>query len=135
MLTWPDQLHIAPVAPVRGKQMLEWQSWIGVNVQIYFLLNLWKKKKKKKPGTWPLPALENGLGLCPPSLLSSGKELQLACSASMDGSDKRCCSCWNLEQWLIRSQIREKGQHSSWAITMPPSDAEGHYLGLMAPKH
>lgn len=48
MLTWPDQLHIAPVAPVRGKQMLEWQSWIGVNVQIYFLLNLWKKKKKKR---------------------------------------------------------------------------------------
>lgn len=87
--------------------MLRWQSWIGVNVQIYFLLNLWKKRK---PGTWPLPALEDGLGLCPLSLLSSGKEPQLACSAWMDGSDKRCCSCWSLEQWLIRSQIWEKGE-------------------------
>lgn len=84
--------------------MLTWQSWTGVNVQIYFVLNLWNKKKKKPGsadgGTWPLPALEDGLGLCPLSLLSSGKELQLSCSASLGGNDKRCCSCWNQEQCL-----------------------------------
>lgn len=96
MLTWPDQLHIAPVAPVRGKQMLEWQSWIGVNVQIYFLLNLWKKKKKEAkhlasscPREWPW-ALSSQL-----ALLWEGTAVSLQC---LDG--------W---EWQEMLQLLESG--------------------------
>lgn len=90
---------------------LGWCEWANI-------FSPWSLKSREKGaglcwgGTWPLPALDGGLGLCPLSQLALlWEELQLACRAPLDGSRGGAAAAVGIRT-VIRSQIREKGQHS-----------------------